>query len=420
MNISEVLLAMLDSPYVYTGCVLLASIIILFINYLFLNRYLGGLILLQLSFIFNSSAILFGLSIGKLPWLRGVHYLIFELLTILFIYIVYSEIIKKQKLILQLWMSNKTILLSWLIVIFNILIILMFRWSIANDGSSRIEFMTAGWFSYVRPFMSILVPLSYFFSMYLLSRSRYGLTFLVLVFSVLSNIASGSKASFVFGIVSGFLILRDLGGSVTLIPRKMRVATLVVVVFFIGVSFNRLNLTWVDVGQRFVMTGDATIMVYFSEHPEEASRGLSILAKLHRGAARLLGDTSAKSNDTLFGFALNMVDTGENSYTGPNASIPAYMFSNYDGWMSIVGLISILGYLSIVKIFLNQVVLNKKIKAGFLFLPFVISSLTNFPQDYYVGMSDIVLMVSAMVALIVIKRTAFHGDHEWRQNPIQS
>jgi len=393
MNMADVILALADNVYMYAFSVIIALLIAVFINYKFIKNFFSGLILVQFSFVFNAAIVIFGFILSKIDMSRVIHYFFFELLTVIGVYVVYKKIINKRSYIITRLKQSNPLIISLVLIFFNMALTIMYVKSVATDGSSRIEFMVSGWFSYVRPFISLMVPLSYLFSIFLLDKGNKMLGVAVIGSSIFSNIASGSKASFILGILSAFLIYRDLSGGVFLLSRLMRVAIIGGVTILALLSLAKLNVGLADVGERIILTGDATIMVYFSEHPDAASVGLSTLAKVHRGAARLLGDSSATNNDTLFGFALNMQETGENSFTGPNASIPAYMLCNYRGIMNLIGIASILGYLLILVFFVNNVVLNFRINNSILLLPFVLSSLGNFSQDYYSGMSDIVLIM---------------------------
>jgi hypothetical protein len=115
-------------------------------------------------------------------------------------------------------------------------------------------------------------------------------------------------------------------------------------------------------------------------------------------AAKLLGDGSAADIDTAFGFALNREDNGANDFTGPNAQISSYMRCNYSGWENLIGLASIFGYLAVVTWFVEYCV-HRQGARGVLLLPFAVASLNGFLQDYYQGMSDVTLMLAAILLL---------------------
>src|SRR5260370_14183273 len=198
-----------------------------------------------------------------------------------------------------------------------------------NNGASRIEFMTASWFSYFRPIMSILVLLSFLFPLYLLDCGHRFLPLSILASSVISNVASGSKASFVFGIVGSLLLYQDLKGSRIVIPRALRFALLIVMSLSGALALVRLNVSMADLADRFVKFGESTIMVYYSDDPSAASSGVSTLAKVHRGVAKLLGDSSANDIDTLFGFSLSGLEYRGPSLPSPTTPISCYMLFNY-------------------------------------------------------------------------------------------
>jgi len=147
-------------------------------------------------------------------------------------------------------------------------------------------------------------------------------------------------------------------------------------------------------------------MVYYSDDPTAAASGVSTFAKIHRGAAKVLGDKSAADVDTLFGFALSRLHYGANTFTGPNAQLSSYMLCNYSGWDNLIGLASILGYLAIVAWFCNAVLYRRETETVML-LPFAIVSLNSFSQDYYQGMSDVTVIGIAGLAFAWVRVMTF-------------
>ena len=157
------------------------------------------------------------------------------------------------------------------------------------------------------------------------------------------------------------------------------------------IALNRLNVSALDLVERFIKTGESTIMVYFSADPTEACKDVSLFAAVHRGIAKFFSDSSALNIDTLFGFALSTIDYGDHFFTGPNAQIGSYMLCNYSYFYNIIGIATILAYFSIVRVFSNKVVYSKYNLPIILF-PLVITSINAFAQDYYQGISDITLI----------------------------
>jgi len=399
MLVVSTLIALSNHLWVYLASLLLAGLIGVGVNYVFLRKCVSGLIFLQTSFVFNTAIILFGWRLGTVSPLRVAHFLIYEFAVVLGTYWVYRNILRHRTGLFQAFRTLPYRAIAPLLVSFNCVMLgLSLIFVAGNNGASRIEFMTASWFSYFRPIMSILVPLSFLFPLYLLDCGHRFLPLSILASSVISNIASGSKASFVFGIVGSLLLYQDLKGSRLVIPKTLRFAVLIVMSFSAVVALVRLNVSMADLADRFVKFGESTIMVYYSDDPSAASSGVSTLAKVHRGVAKLLGDSSANDIDTLFGFALSGLEYGGQTFTGPNAQVSSYMLCNYSGWGNLIGIASIIGYLAVVTWFVNHIVC-KQGAARMMLLPFVVASLNAFPQDYYQGMSDLTLIVILVLAL---------------------
>ena len=392
MLVVSTLIALSDHLWVYLASLLLAGLIGVGVNYAFLRTYVSGLIFLQTSFVFNTAIIFFGWHIGGVSPFRVAHFLIYEFAVVLGTYWVYRNILRHRTRLFQALRQLPSGPIAALLVSFNcVMLALSLIFVARNNGASRIEFMTASWFSYFRPIMSILVPLSFLFPLYLLDCGHRLLPLSILASSVITNIASGSKASFVFSAIGALLLYRDLKGARLAIPRALRFALLVVMSFSAVLALARLNVSLADLADRFVKFGEATIMVYYSDDPSAAAAGVSTPAKVHRGVAKLLGDSSATDIDTLFGFALSRVEYGGQTFTGPNAQVSSYMLCNYSGWGNLIGIASIIGYLAVVTWFVNQIVC-KPGTARMMLLPFVVASLNAFPQDYYQGMSDLTLI----------------------------
>jgi hypothetical protein len=340
MLVVNTLLSISDHLWIYLACLFLAGAFGMALNYIFLGRYVNGLIFLQTSFVFNTAIVLFGSVTGAISFFRVAHFFLYELAVVI---------------------------------------------------------MTASWFSYFRPAISILGPLSFFFPIYLLDRGRSFLPLSIVAAAVVSSIASGSKGALVFGLISAWLLYEDLKGARLVIPKALRLVLLLAISLSALFGLERLDVGLSELAQRFVRFGESTIMVYYADDPAAAAAGVSTIAKIHRGAAKLLGDGSAADVDTLFGFALSREDNGAHNFTGPNAQVSSYMLCNYSGWQNLLGLASILGYLATVNWFVGHF-MYRQITGCALLFPFVVASLNDFLQDYYQGMSDMTLMVMLALA----------------------
>jgi hypothetical protein len=394
--------AIADHVWIYLASLLLAGLIGIGLNYMFLRRYVSGLMFLQISFIFNTAIVLFGWITGALSLFRVAHFFFYQLTAVIGIYWVYCWVLRNRARIFERLRQLNVTMVSAILVSFNLAMFgLFFCFVVQNEGASRIEFMTAGWFSFFRPVMSILTPLSFFVPLYLLDGGHRSLPLSILASSVMSNIASGSKASFVFGILGALLLYQDLKGARLIIPRALGLFLLIAMSLSAVFALERLDVDLAALSARFIRFGESTILVYYAEDPSVAATGVSTLAKIHRGAAKLLGDGSAADIDTAFGFALSREDNGAHNFTGPNAQISSYMLCNYSGWENLIGLASIFGYLAVVTWFIEYCV-HRQGARGVVLLPFAVASLNGFLQDYYQGMSDVTLMLMAIIAFALL------------------
>src|SRR5260370_27923420 len=163
------LIALWDHLWVYLASLLLAGMIGVGVNYVFLKTYVSGLVFLQTSFVFNTAIILFGWRLGAVPPFLVAHFLVYEFSVILGTYWVYRNILRHRTGLFQAFRKLPYRAIAPLLVSFNcVMLVLSLIFVAGNNGASRIEFMTASWFSYFRPIMSILVPLSFLFPLYLL------------------------------------------------------------------------------------------------------------------------------------------------------------------------------------------------------------------------------------------------------------
>ena len=409
MHVISALSAISDHIAAYLVFLFLAGLIGIGLNYIFLRKYTSGLIYVQISFAFNTAIICFGWWNGNVTLFHAVHYFIYEMTVVVGVYWVYRKILKGRDRLFEGLQQLNIRNVSALLVIYNVAISLMvIKYVIGIGGASRIGYMTAPWFSFVRPIMFILDPLIYLFPIYLLDHGKRLLPVLILASTVFASILGGSKASYLYGVLIMSLFYEDLKGGHLVIPRALKSALVIGLAFSAVFALVRLHEGMTSMAERLVLTGESTIEVYYSDDPTSAAFGVSTLAKIHRGVAKVLGDRSANDPDTLFGFALNRVEYGANTYTGPNAAIASYMLCNYSGWENLIGFASIFCYLAIVTWFYKQFIYRRRqATSRIILLPFVVCSLYTFPQDYNVGMSSITFMciftlVSAWISIATI------------------
>jgi hypothetical protein len=273
-----------------------------------------------------------------------------------------------------------------------------------DDGSSRISYMTESWFSLLKPFIQIATPLSYLGTfLLLLTRDRKPLGYFLLGVSILANIATGSKASFLLALGFAYLAVRDLtaGRKTTMTKTERSVITAIVVVAALF-SLSRLAVSAQDLIDRFMLYGEATIMTYFSPDPTAACSNLTLFASMHRGWARLLGDPTAQDIDTLFGFALMIEQVGINTFTGPNARLSAYFLCNFPDTKFIFGTLVVAGYFTLIRLTFPRVVQRPWVCA--LFYPFLLASLYGASQDFNLIMQDITILCVLWFALATTEK----------------
>ena len=387
-----------------------ATMALVFLPRLLGLSYLNGMLNAQITLFFNILAIVGGMDSDLVDLDRVIHFFIIEFLFLLAILLVYKGILKKRRMVLDalvLFFDGDgayylTFFIS-LITAFNFLVT-------PTDGSSRIGYMTESWFSLLKPFIQIAAPLSYFgVFILLLNPKRKKLGYFLLTISILANVATGSKASFLLALAFAYLAVRDLTQDRGIsMPKFERNIILTVASCAALFALSRLAVSAQDVLDRFFLYGEASIMTYFSPDPTAACSNLSLFASMHRGWARLLGDASAQDIDTLFGFALMIQEVGVNTFTGPNARLSAYFLCNFPGTKVIFGLIVVVGYLLLARSALTMALKNRIVTA--LYYPFLLASLYGASQDFNLIMQDItilsILSVGLALALNLKKRHA--------------
>lgn len=369
---------------------------------LFGVKWLNGLIFAQVTLFFNATTIIAGLSTGAVPDDRGIHFFCVEFLFLAGMYAIYSRLIRHRTKVLEALHrffdgpgAVPFVSFIVLIAIFNFLVT-------PTDGSSRIEYMTGAWFSLLKPFIQLATPLSYLgVFILLLNKRRRRLGYVLLAIAVLSNVMTGSKASFAFSFFTAFLALRDLSIDPKLqIRRADKLKLSLFVAATVSLALTRLDVSAADVYDRFFLFGEANILTYFSDRPTAACENVSTFASMHRGWARLAGDPSATNIDTLFGFALTIEAVGVNTFTGPNARLSAYALCNFADERIVLCAIVVLAYLGLMLL----VFLLSQSRPWLLAIvyPFFLVSLAGASQDFNLIMQDITLFCALLVSLVFI------------------
>lgn len=376
------------------------SLCIVLIPVFFGLRFFSGIFMAQFNFFFNVIPIISGSFLNLINYQEGFHFMIIEFSFFLMIVLFYKKIliyrieIKKSLDTFMYGTGSITIIVFMLfLAIFNFLIV-------PTDGSSRIGFQVDYWFSFFKPLIYVITPLSTLGVFILISNPFYKKRgFLLFFIIILGNILSGSKAGFIFSFFSAFLILRDLVGNSGYILSKFHK---VLIVFLSGIfvitTLFRLDVDTEHIIQRLFLTADATILVYFSDNPIAAGEGVSMFTKMHRGLARLAGDESANNIDTVFGYAVNIIHTGSNTLTGPNARISPYFRAYFQGMENLYGIIVVIIYFVLL-----FTIFKFSYKFSF-FLPFsfpyIVSSISIVSQDFNLLMMDIT--ISTLFLIIII------------------
>lgn len=367
---------------------------------------LNALAYAQMTLIFNAITIIAGQGSGLIDFNRSMHFFVTEFGFLAITCVIYARALRYRARVVPAlvsffaghggqWLTAFMTLAAG----FNFLMV-------PDEGDSRIAYQTAAWFSLLKPFLQLATPLAYMgvFVMLTLPAKRRT-AFLLLTITLTSNILSGSKASFVFSLLTAYLAMRDLLMLQSLKLRNADRWKLAAIAVLLAVyALVRLEVTPAQVTQRFLLFGEATILTYFSDSPTEACQEVSTFASMHRGIARLLGDASANDIDTLFGFALTKMALGVNTFTGPNGRLSAYMICNFPDMKMLLGWSVIAVYFALLVLLLKRAVRKPRYLA--LFYPYVITSLGLASQDYNLIMADITLATLLLLLIATISVTA--------------
>ncbi|MCW4461889.1 hypothetical protein OK349_09225 [Sphingomonas sp. BT-65] len=382
--------------------VLLAAI--LFLNRLVGLRYVNALLLAQIIFVFNAIPVIAGFVDGYLPIDRVVHFFLTETILMIATCAVYTFIVRRGMAQNERIAAFFTGAVPYLLIVVGAGLAVFTYMVTPQDGTSRIMYQTNYWYSLVKPISAIIGPLSYFGAFLLLTVHRqrvpaYGL----LIVSVLGGVASGSKGAFVTQALLAFLMVRDLG-----LTGMFRVALTDVALGAAGLaagvalSLQRLRLDVSHLWDRIMLYGEPTLLTYFAPDSTAACNNLSLLAKMHRGLARMLGDPGALNIDTLFGYAWTIQYVGVNTFTGPNARYSAYLTCNFPGWLVLFGLIITCLYFFLV------VTTTRLADRTRLFYPaiysFLIFSISSIGQDFNILMQDISFLLGMVAVMIILPR----------------
>ncbi|WP_077036105.1 hypothetical protein [Pelomonas sp. KK5] len=359
----------------------------------------NGLINAQITLFFNVLVVVGGMDAGLVADDRVLHFFLVEFGFLAAIMMVYRSMLKHRAQVLaalkQFFEGRGAYLLTGFVGM-----LAAFNFVFApDDGSSRIGYMTEAWFSIFKPFIQITTPLSYMGTFLLLQIPRRKvLGYVLFLISIVANVATGSKASFMLALLFAYLGVRDLtGNQLQLLSARQRSILIAFGALITVAVLANLAVSPQDVIDRFLLYGEANIMTYFSPDPTAACSDVSLFARMHRGWARLLGDPSALDIDTLFGFALMLQEVGVNTLTGPNARLSAYFLCNFPAQQFIFGLIVVAAYLGLVRLSFAQT--RKRPLVCAIFYPFLLASLHGASQDFNLIMQDITILSGLCVLL---------------------
>lgn len=390
----------IDDPYVWI-CLTAVAGVVAYIPRLFSVRVLNGLSLIQVTYLLNCIPILNGLFGGEVDFFAASHFFLIETAYLLTIFWFYSRFLRHADTYREVAYDFFRGRGAWFALLLACVITTVNFFNVPTDGTSRIEFMTSRWFSFVKPVFMLAIPIASIGVLILLQiPQRRTMGVLLLCALSAGSIFSGSKAGFAFGLVCSYLALRDLHRNLPLRIGAIQASFLVGATAALGaLALLRLDVSPTDIGQRLMLTSDATTMVYYSDDPTAAAEGLSIPARMHRGVARLIGDSGANDIDTLFGFALSKLETGVNTFTGPNARLGAYFYCNFHDLLLVFGVMVLFTHLFLWQVCLHAWRPNKAMTA--ILVPYFYSSLSGASQDFNLIMADITLLIGLLALAIL-------------------
>jgi hypothetical protein len=383
------------------GCVIATLALTVALPRWFGLNTLNALAYAQMTLIFNAITIIAGQGSGLIDFNRSMHFFLTEFGFLAITCAIYARMLRYRTRVVPAlisffagrggqWLTAFMTLTAG----FNLLMA-------PDEGDSRIAYQTAAWFSLLKPFLQLATPLAYMGVFVMLTMpAKRRTAFVLLTITLAGNVLTGSKASFVFSLLTAYFALRDISMLKALKLRDADRWKLAVIAVLLAVyALVRLEVTPAQVTQRFLLFGEATILTYFSDSPTEACREVSTFASMHRGIARLLGDASANDIDTLFGFALTKMALGINTFTGPNGRLSAYMICNFPDANMLLGWSVIAVYFALLVLLLKRAARKPRYLA--LFYPYIITSLGLASQDYNLIMADITLASLLLLLLLI-------------------
>lgn len=384
--------------------------IILMYNRVFRLNYINALASAQAIFVFNAIPVIAGFVDGYLGPDRVVHFFATEGLLMAAVCGTYAHIIRLGKEKVEEISAFFTRSVPYVMIAVSLALAVFIYAVTPQDGTSRILYQTNYWYSLIKPVIAIFTPVSYFavFVLLLVHKRRlpaYGL----LVVNILGNVASGSKGAFVMQAIFTFLVVRDLG-----LTSQFRLNRLELALAGAGLlgglmlTLQRLRLTSEDLWDRVMLFGEPTLLVYFAPDPTAACRTLSLLAKMHRGWARILGDPGALDIDTLFGYAWTIQYVGVNTFTGTNARFSSYLICNFPDTQIVFGLLMTALYFGLIVLALRMSMRRN------LLLPvtfaFVVWSISVVGQDFNLLMQDVNFLIGMVVLLLIVPNGGHKAD----------
>lgn len=360
---------------------------------LFGLNFFNGLVYSQFTLFFNATTIIAGLEGQMVDIGRCLHFYFIEFSFLALTFAVYRYLLRYRAQVLraiQKYLNGHGAQAITVVVA----VMAVFNYLMApTDGTSRIAYMTEDWFSFIKPIIQLIMPLAYLsVFILLLNPYRRSLGYVLLAVVVISNIATGSKASFAISLFTAFLVFRDLAGPGGVNIGKQNILKLSMFVgFAIIFALIRLEVSMADIVDRFFLSGEATILTYFSDTPTAACANVSTFASMHRGWARFLGDASAQDIDTLFGYALTIEKLGVNTFTGPNGRLSSYILCNFSDGRIFLGIFVVLAYLGLMLLLFKTLSASPRYLA--LVYPFMVTSLGGTSQDFNLLMQDVTIFL---------------------------
>lgn len=392
-------LVVLESLFAWLG--LIATVVAIFVvPPLFGLKTINALVFAQMTLVFNAVTVIAGYHADMVDASRTLHFFFNEFAFLALTCYAYRQVLRhRERVVVSITAFFSGRGAVWL-TRFMGLVALFYFVVVPTDGESRIAYMTAGWFSLLKPFLQIASPLAFMgVIVMLMLPARRKMGFVLLFVTLAANVFTGSKASFLFALATALLALRDLSMYKRLRLRRADLWKLGAIAVPLTVfALARLEVGPADVAARFLLFGEATILTYFSDTPTEACQDVSTLASMHRGVARVLGDASANDIDTLFGFALTKLHLGINTFTGPNGRLSAYMICNFPGAKLMLGWLVVGIYFGLMALLFRRA-LRRPLHMAIVY-PYIVTSYGFASQDFNLIMADITLAVLLLLTTI--------------------